>query len=161
MVANSCWYVYIAIMPLPANIACNVNNKPKVVQLLHNLNIDEPDYLFGFLEKLFDKKLKEEIWLLCLNSRQGLIAILQLAIGEFGSASFSLVDIFLTVSLTGASSVIMAHNHTTGSPLPSDNDIHVTGYLDLICGTLGVSLEDHVIISGNRYFSFKFNGFLK
>lgn len=60
----------------------------------------------------------------------------------------------------GASSLILAHNHPSGDPMPSRDDIEITRQLSMAAASLGISVHDHLIIAGNKYYSFKSNGLL-
>jgi DNA repair protein RadC len=59
-----------------------------------------------------------------------------------------------------AASVIFVHNHPSGDPAPSSKDRHVTVKLKNACKAVGISVHDHIIIGGERYFSFADNGIL-
>ncbi len=53
----------------------------------------------------------------------------------------------------GAYEVVVAHNHTHGSPLPSEGDCRLTQRLRLVLAVAGVPLRDHIVVSGNQYYS--------
>ncbi|MBA1335388.1 MAG: UPF0758 family protein [Firmicutes bacterium] len=59
-----------------------------------------------------------------------------------------------------ASSVILAHNHPGGSMQPSKADVEVTGRITQALETISVNVVDHIIVAGERYFSFKENGLI-
>jgi len=56
--------------------------------------------------------------------------------------------------------VILAHNHPGGSMHPSRADIEVTGRISSALEPISVKVVDHIIVAGDRYFSFKENGLL-
>ncbi len=60
----------------------------------------------------------------------------------------------------GASSLILVHNHTSGDPLPSQSDIVFTNELSKAGQALSVTLQDHLIIGKNTYFSFRSKGLI-
>jgi DNA repair protein RadC len=60
----------------------------------------------------------------------------------------------------GASSIILAHNHPSGDPTPSRDDIEITRQISAASLSLGINVHDHLIIAGNKYYSFKSNGLL-
>ena len=63
--------------------------------------------------------------------------------------------------LSNAASVMMVHNHTTGSISPSKDDIAVTDRMAQLCGLLGIKLIDHIIVGpGKDYYSFHEKGVL-
>ena len=59
-----------------------------------------------------------------------------------------------------ASALILVHNHPSGDPTPSPSDIDMTARIQDVCGALGLTLHDHVIIGKSREFSFRTEGYL-
>ena len=56
--------------------------------------------------------------------------------------------------------IVIAHNHPSGDPTPSKQDIDYTQRLFGICKALDIRLHDHVIVSGNGSFSFREAGYM-
>lgn len=54
----------------------------------------------------------------------------------------------------------MLHNHPSGNPTPSEDDINVTNLVNKGCRYVGINLNDHIIIGDNKYYSFKEQGVL-
>ena len=80
-----------------------------------------------------------------------------------GSATASLVhprEVLARAIDDRAEAIIVAHNHPSGDPRPSDDDISVTRQLAAAAETMGIPLLDHVIVAGERYCSFKQQGLL-
>jgi DNA repair protein RadC len=65
-----------------------------------------------------------------------------------------------TVLRYNANSVILAHNHPGGSLKPSAPDVEVTKRIRDALRTISVSVVDHIIASGSKYYSFAENGLL-
>ena len=59
-----------------------------------------------------------------------------------------------------ASAIILVHNHPSGDPTPSNEDIDMTSQIQHAAGTLGITLHDHLIIGRSRELSFKSQGLL-
>jgi DNA repair protein RadC len=59
-----------------------------------------------------------------------------------------------------ASAIIMVHNHPSGDPTPSRQDIEMTQSVEMACRSIGVIIHDHVIIGKGQEFSFKSEGLL-
>lgn len=59
-----------------------------------------------------------------------------------------------------ASALILVHNHPSGDPTPSDNDISMTAQVQAAAETLGITLHDHLIIGKSRELSFRSEGYL-
>ena len=63
-------------------------------------------------------------------------------------------EIFKYAYLLSASSIICVHNHPSGDPKPSEEDIKITNLLNEIGNLQGIRLIDHIIIGDKAYYSF-------
>ena len=62
--------------------------------------------------------------------------------------------------LIGSSCIILVHNHPSGHPRPSDADIRLTKAIHDIAKMLDILVHDHIIIGGERFFSFREEGIM-
>jgi DNA repair protein RadC len=79
---------------------------------------------------------------------------------NIGTLSSSLVhprETFRRAIVEGSASIIVAHNHPSGEVEPSDEDTRITKVLFEAGQILGITMLDHVIFAGNKYFSFRDN----
>jgi DNA repair protein RadC len=79
---------------------------------------------------------------------------------NIGTLSSSLVhprETFRRAIVEGSASIIVAHNHSSGEVEPSDEDTRITKVLFEAGQILGITMLDHVIFAGNKYFSFRDN----
>jgi DNA repair protein RadC len=60
----------------------------------------------------------------------------------------------------GASSLVLVHNHPSGNPEPSREDIEMTRQVQQAAAVMNVGLRDHVIVGNGRWLSFRDEGFL-
>jgi DNA repair protein RadC len=60
-----------------------------------------------------------------------------------------------------AAALIFAHNHPSGDPQPSQEDMAITRQLVFACRVMGITVHEHVIIGQDKYFSFADQGYLK
>ncbi len=60
----------------------------------------------------------------------------------------------------GATAFIIVHNHPSGDPKPSENDINMTKKVIKAADSMGIVVHDHIIIAGKKYISFKNQGYL-
>jgi len=85
---------------------------------------------------------------------------------EIGRGSLSTViadprDVFKAALLANAGGVIVSHNHPSGDPAPSPEDLAITRRLAAAGSLLSITLVDHIVIgSDDRYFSFSESGLL-
>ncbi len=111
-----------------------------------------------YILPLFRSKKKETFYMLIFNARGKMVKSMIL---EEGTAQSVNVDVKKVASLAmqaGAASVILAHNHPGGVALPSQNDITATANIMRALGVLQISVRDHIIVSGEEFYSMKDNG---
>lgn len=89
----------------------------------------------------------EEVWLLCLDARNGLKTARRVAQGGLHGCSMTPKDLMRPALQAAASAIIVLHNHPSGSPQPSKEDIEMTHHLALAGNVLGIPLLDHVIVT--------------
>ena len=64
-------------------------------------------------------------------------------------------EVFKAALLANSSAIILCHNHPSGDPCPSPDDVHLTRRLVDAGTLLGVDVLDHIIVGDGRYYSFK------
>ncbi|MBU1119703.1 DNA repair protein RadC [Patescibacteria group bacterium] len=99
-----------------------------------------------YLLKGMGSKKQEYIVGLFLNSRFELLEQRTLAIGTVDGAGLLPRDVIIPALELNASSVILAHNHPSGDPLPSDEDFAVTERVVKALDLVGMKLLDHMVI---------------
>lgn len=95
----------------------------------------------------------EVFWILALNARAELIGLRQIAQGTASAVIIHPRDVFIALLREGASSAVVAHNHPSGNPEPSGEDIALTHRLVDAGQLLGIPLLDHLVIAGTAYVS--------
>ncbi len=103
---------------------------------------------------------REQVVLLFLNAKSKLLKEMVLSSGTVNSSVISPREIFVEALRYGAVCIIVAHNHPSGDPTPSKEDLLVTQRIKEAGQLIGIKLMDHVIIGDNRYISLKEKGFL-
>jgi DNA repair protein RadC len=103
---------------------------------------------------------QEHFLALPLDAKNRVLGELRLAMGGLTSCPVAPGDAFRAILREAAVSVIFVHNHPSGDPAPSADDIALTGRLERAGQLLGVHVLDHVIIAGEGYFSFLDAGLL-
>ncbi len=104
---------------------------------------------------------KEHFKVLYLNNKNMIIANEDHAKGTVDYVQPYTREILKDALKHNASSLILVHNHTSGDPAPSQDDIEFTEYL--YCGALflDIALHAHIIIGDNRYYSFEEKGIIE
>ena len=101
---------------------------------------------------------KEFFMALYLNTKNGIIKQEVISIGSLSANVVHPREVFKTACLVSASSIIVAHNHPSGDPTPSREDIEITKKLYEAGKMMGIELLDHVIIGYDRNYGFKESG---
>lgn len=96
----------------------------------------------------------EELHLLYLDAKLKIIGSELIQRGSVTAVSASPREIVKTAINKNATGLIMVHNHPSGSPKPSDNDIILTNKVEQACHLMGIKLHEHIIITRSDYFSF-------
>jgi DNA repair protein RadC len=89
----------------------------------------------------------EEVWLLCLDGRNVLKAARRVARGGAHGCALTPRDVLTPALREAASAVVLVHNHPSGDPTPSPEDLHMTRALAAACELVGVPLLDHVVVA--------------
>lgn len=113
-----------------------------------------------YMEQLRHLK-REVVVLLMLNSACEFIKDEILFEGTVSSALFSPREIFIEALKYDAVNIVLLHNHPSGSPKPSDEDIWGTRRVYEAGQMIGIELLDHIIIGDNKYISLNEEGLLK
>ena len=103
---------------------------------------------------------QEVLKLILLNTKNAIIGTKDVFKGTLNSSIVHPRDIFREAVKRGSANIIIVHNHPSGDPTPSKEDINITIRLKE-CGTLmGIEVIDHVIIGHNKYISLKEKGII-
>ncbi len=103
---------------------------------------------------------KEFFMALYLNTKNGILKQEVISIGGLNANIVHPREIFKTACMISASSIIVAHNHPSGDPSPSREDIEITKKLSEAGKILDIKLLDHVIIGHDSNYGFKESGIL-
>ena len=108
------------------------------------------------IEKL--KGLKDEKFLLfLLDKNYNEKAVIEFDDNKANSVSADITEIANAIALHKPTLAIIAHNHPSGSPLPSEQDDQTTKQINLLCNLHSVELVDHIIVSDEKYYSYHHN----
>jgi DNA repair protein RadC len=104
--------------------------------------------------KLRDKK-KEYFIIICLDTRNRLIRDADISIGTLNASLVHPREVFKEAISASAASIIIAHNHPSGDPTPSDDDIKLTKRLIEAGKLVDIEVLDHIIITSQKSLSMK------
>jgi DNA repair protein RadC len=95
---------------------------------------------------------------LLLNIRLNLIALEIIAMGAVAHVSVEAREVFAPAVAARASSVVLAHNHPSGDPEPSAQDVDFTRAMVESGRVLNIDVLDHLIVTPRSYYSFRRSG---
>jgi hypothetical protein len=98
---------------------------------------------------------KEHFVCICLDTRHRMKSFSLISIGSLNESIAHPREIFRPAIAVAAHSIIIAHNHPSGDPSPSDSDIALTRRIHETGDLLQISLLDHVIVGDQKYFSIR------
>jgi len=96
---------------------------------------------------------REKVKVLVLNTKNILLRILDVSYGGTNSAVIEPKDILTEPTKMGAPKIILVHNHPSGDPTPSKEDIELTKRIYKASALLGIELLDHIVIGKQKYIS--------
>lgn len=103
----------------------------------------------------------EQVRLLVLNGKHAVVYDLVISNGSFNSALVSPREVFYYALKHKAVAIILLHNHPSGDPSPSREDLLLTKRIAETGKLIGIPLLDHIIIGDNRYISVRESGYLQ
>lgn len=123
------------------------------------LDFSAPETIAQYYMEDMRHSSKEVLKLLFLNTKTRLIGESDLSIGTVNRTIVSPREVFVEALKKNAVSVILLHNHPSGDPTPSKDDILITRRVLEAGRIIGVELLDHIIIGNNRFISLRDKGF--
>jgi DNA repair protein RadC len=103
---------------------------------------------------------QEAFVVILLDKKNRLIRYHQISLGSLDKALVHPRDVFRHALYAGAPSIIVVHNHPSGDPTPSEQDILLTRELCMGSIVMGIKVLDHVIIGFTEYVSFRERGLM-
>jgi len=125
--------------------------------------IDTTVYCPESLVELFrdlQNETKEKLIAVNLDAKNKIICFEVVAIGSVSTIFARPIEVFRTAILVNASSIVLVHNHPSGEPRPSGDDIAFTKRIKRISDDLGLRFCDHIIIGFHNYYSFANEGLI-
>ncbi|MCK6564798.1 MAG: DNA repair protein RadC [Dehalococcoidia bacterium] len=117
-----------------------------------------PEAVFALMGPLLAGKAKEQLFVLGLDTRGRLLGQPMAIAGGVSSVAVRAAEVFREPVVLEATSAILVHNHPSGDPRPSPQDVAVTRELVAAGELLGISVLDHVVIGQGRFVSMKREG---
>lgn len=124
-----------------------------------SISLTNPEQIIQILHHIAGKR-QEYFVCLYVNARYNLITRKTISIGTIDASLAHPREVFRPAIECGASYIILAHNHPSGDPEPSEADILLTARMMEAGEVIGISVLDHVILAKNDWASLKKNGIM-
>jgi len=123
-------------------------------------SISKPEDAYAILRDYLDEKDREHFVVLLLDTKNKVNAIHTVSIGGLNAAIVTPREVYKVAILHNAAGIILCHNHPSGDPKPSQEDIVITDRLCKAGELLGIEVLDHIVIGSgtNTFCSFKKEG---
>ena len=119
-----------------------------------------PQDVAGLLMEEMRYLKKEHMKLVLLNIKCNLISVEEISIGSLNASIVHPREIFKPAIRKSSASIIMVHNHPSGDPSPSSEDVSITARIAEAGKLIGIELVDHIIIGDGKYISMKEKGLI-
>ena len=118
------------------------------------LQLGNPRDAAAYLLPRFGSRAFEQFGVVLLDTKHRVTRTTVLMSGALSSSVVEPRDVFREATLGGAAAIVVFHNHPSGDPTPSPEDVDLTRRLAAAGVLLGIDLVDHVILGDVRYYSF-------
>lgn len=122
--------------------------------------IKTPDDVSAIMQTVCECHAEEHFYCLLLNTKNKVNGINEVSVGSLNATIVHPREIFKAAILSNAAAVILCHNHPSGDPTPSPEDISITRKIIEAGKLLDIPVLDHVIIGDGKYVSMKEKGII-
>ncbi|MFQ6677664.1 MAG: DNA repair protein RadC [Fidelibacterota bacterium] len=122
--------------------------------------IRSSDEVIEYLKHNLRDKNREVFLVIYLNGRNQIMKMEELFEGTLSSSSVYPREVIKRALANDAAALVFVHNHPSGNPNPSQDDLTITKQLKAATQTVDISVHDHLIIAGNEVYSFADHGLI-
>ena len=122
---------------------------------MNNMSLTSPDSVANYLFDHFRDSYREEFLILILDTKNKIKASKTVSVGSINQTLVHPREVFRFAITNNANSIILSHNHPSGDPSPSHEDILITKRLQEAGKLIGIKVLDHIIIGHDRYISLR------
>ena len=120
--------------------------------------LSSPRAVAEFLLPQFGNRPVEQFGVLLLDTKHRVLRAAVLSIGTLDASIVHPREVFREAAAAGAAAIVLFHNHPSGDPEPSDDDVRLTERLMAAGVLMGIDVIDHVVLADAKYYSFRENG---
>ena len=127
---------------------------------LERTQVCSPDAVAAVLQSYFESRDREEFVVCLLDTANTLVGLHVASVGGLAASIVEPRQVFKAAVLANAAALIVAHNHPSGNPEPSRDDVRVTKQLVEAGKVMGIPIHDHLILTDHGYTSLAERGLL-
>ncbi len=125
-----------------------------------DISLPSPHDVHQFMRRRARNLDREYFWTIHLNVRNRVLGVETVSIGSLSETIVHPREVFKGAILSNAASVILVHNHPSGDPMPSPEDISLSRRLVSAGQLMKIEVLDHIVIAGESYSSLKDRGLM-
>jgi DNA repair protein RadC len=114
-----------------------------------------PEDALRVLKRCFASGDREQFLVILLNARHEVLGVETVSVGSLNASIVHPREVFKPAVLCSAASIILAHNHPSGDPEPSEEDLTITKRLVEVGEIHGIAVLDHLIVADRGLVSFR------
>ena len=122
------------------------------------VQFDGPEDVAAYLMPQYGSRLVEHFGIVLLDTKHRVLRTRVLSVGTLDASLVHPREVFREATLGGAAAIVLFHNHPSGDPAPSGDDVALTTRLVRAGDLMGVDVIDHIIVADACYCSFKETG---
>lgn len=135
--------------------AIELGKRINFLYALDKVKINQPNTIADLFMDEMRYLQKEHFRIVLLDTKNQIIVTEEISVGTLNASIVHPRDVFKVAIKRNANSIILIHNHPSGDPTPSREDINITNRLADVGNLVGIKVLDHIIIGDNKYISFK------
>ncbi|MDQ0202956.1 RadC family protein [Pectinatus haikarae] len=147
----------VATVLAAVELGRRIAQEPSKKKIVINGPPDAADYIMPRLKY----ETKEKFAIVLLNVKNQVLSFRIISVGILNASIVHPREVMAEALNNSAAAIILAHNHPSGDPAPSGDDIATTRRLIKAGQIMGIEIADHIIVGGNGYISFKEQGLMR
>ena len=119
------------------------------------IQLGSPREVAAYLLPRYGARSVEQFGVVLLDTRHRVVRVSVLSVGTLDASLVHPREVFRAAAAGGAAAIVVIHNHPSGDPAPSRDDVQLTTRLVEAGGIMGIDVLDHVVLADAAYYSFK------
>jgi DNA repair protein RadC len=117
--------------------------------------VTTPQQAYAVLKPRIQDWSREHFLLILLDARNGVVGIETVSVGSLTASIVHPREVFRPAIIAAAAGIVLGHNHPSGDPEPSPEDLAVTRRLKQVAELVGIELHDHLVFTDRQFVSLK------